>query len=78
MSSDSFIAEIFDDLFTKEEWGLWVKGEFNLFDNYVERVGMSKEDADRIRNQFSTNKDEPTEATPYQKFLKNPLTIPKT
>ena len=35
--------------FTKEEWELWVKGEFNLFDNFVERAGMSKEDADRLR-----------------------------
>jgi hypothetical protein len=77
VSSDSFIAEIFNDLFTKEEWELWVKGEFNLFENYVERVGMSKEDADRIRNHFRTNKDEPQKITPYQEFLKNPLTLPK-
>ena len=50
MSSDSLIAEIFDDLFNKEEWDLWVKGEFNLCDNYVKRVGMSEEDAERLRN----------------------------
>ena len=77
MSSDSLVAEIFDDLFTKEEWSLWVKGEFNLFENYVERVGMSKEDADRIRNHFRTNKDEPQKMPLYQEFLKNPLTLPK-
>ena len=60
MSSDSFIAEIFNDLFTKEEWDLWAKGEFNLFDNFVESAaGMSKEDADRIRNRNRANKDEP-------------------
>ena len=62
MSKDSLVAEIFNNLFTKEEWDLWVKGEFNLFDNYVKRIGMSKEDADRLRNGKSTEK---------------PLTFPK-
>ena len=50
--NDSLFGEVFNDLFTKEEWDLWVKGEFNLFDNYAERIGMSKEDADRMRNGF--------------------------
>lgn len=53
MSRDSLVAEIFHDLFTKEEWELWTKGEFNLFDNYAERVGMPKEDADRLREKFT-------------------------
>ena len=39
-------------LFSKEEWALWVKGEFNLFDNYAERTGMSKEDADMLKGIF--------------------------
>ena len=46
------IKDGFCDLFTPEEWDLWIKGEFNLFDNYVERVGMSKEDANRLRARF--------------------------
>ena len=50
--NDSLFGEVFNDLFTKEEWDLWAKGEFNLFDNYVERIGMSKEDADRLRDGF--------------------------
>ena len=54
--------EIIGNYFTKEEWDLWVKGEFNLFDNFVERTGMTKEDADRLR------KGAP---------LKKPLTFPK-
>ena len=74
--NDSF-NEVIGHYFTKEEWDLWVKGEFNLFDNYVERVGMSKEDADRIRNHFRANKDEPKKPSAYQEFLKNPLTLPK-
>lgn len=48
MDEEAF-QDIFSDLFTKEEWDLWVKGEFNLFDNYVERTGMTKEDANRLR-----------------------------
>ena len=46
------IKDGFCELFTPEEWDLWTKGEFNLFDNYVERVGMSQEDADRLRARF--------------------------
>jgi len=42
----------FKEIFTPEEWDLWAKGEFNLFDNFVERVGMSQEDADRLRARF--------------------------
>jgi len=74
---DEAFQDIFSELFTKEEWDLWVKGEFNLFDNYVERVGMSKDDADRIRNRFCTNKEEPKKMTAYEEFLKNPLTLPE-
>jgi hypothetical protein len=73
--NDGLFDQIFGELFTKEEWDLWVKGEFNLFDNYVERVGMSKEDADRLRNKFSNPNKGGT--TRYQEFLKNPLTLPK-
>jgi len=61
MDEEAF-QDVFGELFTKEEWDLWVKGEFNLFDNYVKRVGMNKEDADRLRN---------------GKSLKKPLTFPK-
>ena len=59
--SDDF-NEIIGNYFSKEEWESWVKGEFNLFDNYVERVNMTKEDAERLRN---------------GKPLKKPLTFPK-
>lgn len=71
--SDQF-NEIIGHYFTKEEWALWAKGEFNLFDNYVERVGMSDADADRLRKAFRTpTKGEPSKMTPYQEFLKKPL-----
>ena len=72
--SEGVFQDIFGEIFTKEEWDLWVKGEFNLFDNYVERVGMSEEDAQRLRDKFSSPKGA---TTPYQDFLKNPLTLPK-
>ena len=48
MNEESF-QDIFAELFTKEEWALWVKGEFNLLDNFAERTGMSKEDVKRLR-----------------------------
>ena len=41
--------EIIGNYFTKEEWNLWVKGEFNLFDNFVERTGMTEADAQRLK-----------------------------
>lgn len=48
--------KIFEDaVFSKEEWEAWVRGEFNLFDNYAERMGMTKEDAQRLRNKFENN-----------------------
>ena len=72
-NDESLFAQIFGELFTKKEWDLWAKGEFDLFDNYVERVGMTKEDADRLRHNFGSNK----KLTPYQEFVKNPLTLPK-
>ena len=50
--NDDILKHGFKEIFTPEEWDLWVKGEFNLFDNFVERVGMSKEDADRLRSRF--------------------------
>ena len=56
--NDGLFVQIFGELFT-EEWGLWAKGEFSLFDNYVERVGMSEEDADRLRNRSRPNKGNP-------------------
>ena len=54
--------EVIGNYFTKEEWDLWVKGEFNLFDNFAERTGMTKEDAERLRKGKSCEK---------------PLTLPK-
>ena len=41
--------EIIGNYFTAEEWEAWTKGEFNLFDAFAERTGMTKEDADRLR-----------------------------
>lgn len=58
---DDLLKHGFKEIFTPEEWKAWVKGEFNLFDNYVERVGMSQEDADRIRNKFRLPTAPPTE-----------------
>ena len=69
-NDESLFAQIFGELFTGEEWDLWVKGEFSLFDNYVERVGMSEEDADRLRNK-------PKASTPYKDFIKNPVKLPQ-
>ena len=52
--------KIFEDaVFSKEEWEAWVKGEFNLFDNYAEKMGMTKEDAQRIRDKFKNNDKKP-------------------
>jgi len=46
-------VKIFEDaIFSKEEWEAWVKGEFNLFDNYAKRMGMSEEDAQRLRDKL--------------------------
>ena len=59
---DNEFNEIIGNYFTKEEWESWARGEFNLFDHFVERTGMTKEDAERLRN---------------GKPLKKPLTFPK-
>ena len=68
-----YFNEIIGNYFTKEEWDLWAKGEFNLFDNYVKRVGMSEADADRLRKRFRTT----SKMTPYQEFVEKPLDISK-
>ena len=75
--SDDF-NEIIGNYFSKEEWELWARGEFNLFDNFVKRVGMKEADADRLRNMLHPpTSDESKKMTPYQEFLENPLTLPK-
>ena len=66
--NEDFLHEV-GNYFTKEEWEAWVKGEVNIFDLFVEKTGMTKEDADRIRN----GKPKPQGTTPYKEFLKNPL-----
>ncbi len=50
--TNHWIQEAFA-LFSKEEWESWVKGEINIFDLYVEKVGMSDEDAQRLRDKLS-------------------------
>jgi hypothetical protein len=42
-----------ESIFSKEEWEEWAKGEFSLFDNYVKRMNMSEEDAQRLRDKVS-------------------------
>ena len=71
---NDYFNEVIGHYFTKEEWALWVKGEFNLFDNYVERVGMTKEDAQRLRDALSPPK---AGTTRYKDFVENPLTLPE-
>jgi|TARA_B110001454_G_C12676007_1_gene415884 hypothetical protein len=73
-NDEGLFAQIFGELFTKEEWDLWAKGEFSLFDNYVKRVGMNEEDADRLRNRVCNPLSGGSKKmTPYQEFLENPL-----
>ena len=48
--SDDF-NEIIGNYFTKEEWEAWTRGEFNLFDNFAKRTGMTQEDANRLKSQ---------------------------
>jgi len=43
--------EVIGNYFTKEEWEAWTRGEFNLFDNFAKRTGMTQEDADRLKSQ---------------------------
>lgn len=69
--SDSPHKGIFDGIFTPDEWDLWVKGEFNLFDNYARRTGMSEEEIALYKSKGKNKK------TPYQEFLDNPVNIPK-
>ena len=75
--NDGVFQDIFGEIFTSEEWDLWVKGEFNLFDNYVERIGMSKEDADRLRNRFNKTEEKPKKNSRYQSFINNPIDLTK-
>ena len=76
--NDGIFTQIFGELFTSEEWDLWVKGEFSLFDNYVKRVGISEEDAHRLRNKGAKASNEMgEELTPYEDFIKNPVKLPK-
>lgn len=72
-NSDSLFAEIFNDLFSKSEWDDWAKCKVNLFDLYMEKIGVSKENAQIIRE-----KHEPTKKNMYQDFIDNPVVISKT
>ena len=72
--NEEFLKEV-AGYFSKEEWSQWVKGEFSLFDNYVERVGMSKEDADRLRNKFRKTEEKPKINSRYQSFIDNPIDL---
>ncbi len=56
--SDGF-NEIIGNYFTKEEWKAWTKGEFNLFDNFVERTGMTKADAERLKAKINPLQSSP-------------------
>ena len=70
--NEDFLHEV-GNYFTKEEWEGWVKGEVNLFELFAKKTGMTKEEADRIRQ----GKLKPKRTTPYKEFLKNPLDITK-
>ena len=72
-SSDSLFAEVFNDLFSKSEWDDLAKCKVNLFDLYMEKIGVSKENAQIIRE-----KREPTKKNVYQDFIDNPVVISKT
>jgi hypothetical protein len=75
--NNEIFQDVFGEIFTKEEWDSWVKGEFNLFDNYVERVGMSKEDAYRLRERFRKTEERPKKKSAYQSFIDNPIDLTK-
>ena len=71
--TDTIFCEVFDDLFSKSEWDDWAKCKVNLFDLYMEKIGVSKENAQIIRE-----KREPTKKNVYQDFIDNPVVISKT
>ena len=65
--NDAFPPEI-GNYFTKEEWQAWVRGEINIFDLFIERTGMTKEDADRLRNGKPTQKLKPPPITQNKSY----------
>ena len=75
MSEDSLFASIFGEMFTKEEWDLWVKGEFNLFDNYAKRTGMTNEEIKRWRKKLGKKAEKPKSL--YQEYIENPIDLSK-
>tara|TARA_R110000796_G_scaffold26917_2_gene74319 strand:+ start:809 stop:1072 length:264 start_codon:yes stop_codon:yes gene_type:complete len=71
-NSDSLFAEVFNDLFSESEWDDWAKCKVNLFDLYMEKTGVSKEEAQKIRE-----RQEPVKKNVYKDFVDNPVIIPE-
>ena len=73
---EGLFSQIFGEFFTEEEWDLWAIGEFSLFDNYTKRVGMSEEDANRLRGKSpKKNKSKSNGSASYKDFIKNPIKL---
>ena len=70
---DTIFCEVFDDIFSKSDWDNWVKGKVNLFDVYMEKTGVSKEEAQKIQEKYESAKKDM-----YQDFIDNPVVISKT
>lgn len=74
---NSLLNEVFDGIFTDEEWNLWVKGEFNLFDNYAERVGMSEDQINKMKGKLKGEDSPKVKKTLYEYYLNNPIDFSK-
>ena len=71
--TDTIFCEVFDGIFSESDWDNWVEGKINLFDVYMEKTGVSKEEAQKIQEKYkSTKKDM------YQDFIDNPINLSKT
>ncbi len=74
MADDSLFSEVFQGFFTQAEWDLWVQGKFNLFENYTERIGMTKDQANALRRKFEATEHPEVAQSSYDEYMKNPLT----
>tara|TARA_R110002012_G_C11463850_1_gene593149 strand:- start:39 stop:278 length:240 start_codon:yes stop_codon:yes gene_type:complete len=71
--TDAIFCEVFDDMFSKSDWDDWAKGEVNLFDLYMAKKGVSKKDAQKIREKYESPKKDM-----YKDFIENPVVASKT
>ena len=74
---NSLLQQVFDGIFTDEEWDLWVKGEFNLFDNYAERVGMTEDQINKMKGKLKVEGSPKGKKSLYEYYLNNPIDFSK-